>query len=371
MAHNDLLSSLGLAPDAIRRDPDTFSLSSASTSPAQSIIPLDGTPSRTQSPAPHDQAPESPKSTRGSHVSGADNIYSSSSVASTRPVSTTGIGSPTARTSVSSQVPSLAHKGQLDSMVESAHTVAASSNKSPQMKALTDAMNDVIAGDSHASSPVHSFEQGRPSSLLHRASTTSSTSSLGIKVRRDSLLLKAGDGPLVLGIALVDFNHSVGPRVEMAYPESLLLDEELCKILPFLALPDGAHQSTEDYSYFHLTLENLDQESTASTETAFGISCNKQIAVGDLIEKDADVSRSTVQKAVVVIASKPLFGLIRDRLGVVTSALFNQRDFRDTHILVDFYSTLDQSLKTQLTESGLYMGTNLCVTLMRSLASHP
>lgn len=41
--------------------------------------------------------------------------------------------------------------------------------------------------------------------------------------------------------------------------------------------------------------------------------------------KDEDVTRSTVQKAVVVLASKPLFGPIRDRLGVVTRALFEQR----------------------------------------------
>lgn len=46
----------------------------------------------------------------------------------------------------------------------------------------------------------------------------------------------------------------------------------------------------------------------------------------------------------------------RDRLCVVTNALFNQRDFRDTHILIDFATTLELSIKTQLTESGIYMG---------------
>ena len=34
----------------------------------------------------------------------------------------------------------------------------------------------------------------------------------------------------------------VGPRIELAEPASLLEDEEMCKLLPFLALPDGAHQ---------------------------------------------------------------------------------------------------------------------------------
>lgn len=35
--------------------------------------------------------------------------------------------------------------------------------------------------------------------------------------------------------------QKLGPTVEIAHPESMLDDEEMCKILPFLALPDGAH----------------------------------------------------------------------------------------------------------------------------------
>ncbi len=45
-----------------------------------------------------------------------------------------------------------------------------------------------------------------------------------------------------------------------------------------------------------------------------------------------------------------------DRLGVVTRALFSQRDFTDTSILDDFHSSLEPSLRGQMTESGLYMG---------------
>lgn len=71
------------------------------------------------------------------------------------------------------------------------------------------------------------------------------------------------------------------------------------------------------------------------------------------------MTRSTVQKAVVVLATKPLFGPIRDRLGVVTRALFAQRDFTDMSILDDFHTSLELSLRGQLTESGLYMGTSL------------
>lgn len=54
------------------------------------------------------------------------------------------------------------------------------------------------------------------------------------------MLLTPPDGPLVLGIALVDFNHFVGPKIEF-YEGEIFEDEETAKILPFLALPDGAH----------------------------------------------------------------------------------------------------------------------------------
>ncbi|CAG8773982.1 1517_t:CDS:2, partial [Acaulospora colombiana] len=87
------------------------------------------------------------------------------------------------------------------------------------------------------------------------------------------------------------------------------------------------------------------------------------IAASQLLVKSEEVTRSTVQKAVVILASKPVFGPIRDKLGVVTQALFNQRDFREMDILVDFFATLESSLRTQLTESGFYMGTSMHRTL--------
>lgn len=67
-------------------------------------------------------------------------------------------------------------------------------------------------------------------------------------------------GAAILGVAVVDFNHlvsypklvmhreltiEIGPTVEYAYPASLQAaianDEDLNRLLPFLALPDGAH----------------------------------------------------------------------------------------------------------------------------------
>ncbi|KAF5380691.1 hypothetical protein D9757_007039 [Collybiopsis confluens] len=172
------------------------------------------------------------------------------------------------------------------------------------------------------------------------------------KARPESILLQPPPGKLVLGIALVDFNHLVGPRIEWSKGE-VFEDEEIATMIPFLALPDGAHISAEDYSYFHIV------PSGSNPTTLFGISCNQQIAASALLVRMPDVTRSTVQKAVVVLASKPVFGPIRDKLGVVTTALFHQRDFSEVQILDDFESGLELSLRTQMTESGLYMGTNL------------
>lgn len=115
----------------------------------------------------------------------------------------------------------------------------------------------------------------------------------------------------------------------------------------------------------------------------FVLRCNQQIAASSLLVKSPDVTRSIVQKAVVVLASKPVFGpirlahyvqvtftatqtVLRDKLGVVTSALFNQRDFSDPSILDDFAISLEHSLRSQLTESGFYMGSSLCFLLLLS-----
>ncbi|KAF7794172.1 hypothetical protein EIP86_005303 [Pleurotus ostreatoroseus] len=207
-----------------------------------------------------------------------------------------------------------------------------------------------VSPSSYPPPPRQAADPGPRGSVASFASGSSALS-YSKKVRPESMLIKT-TGPLVLGIALVDFNHLVGPKIEYSKGD-ILEDEELAKILPFLALPDGAHQTVEDYSYFHLV------PSRPNPSTIFGISCNRQIRTSDLLVKDQDVTRSTVQKAVVVLAAKPLFGPIRDRLGVITRALFAQRDFSDMSILDEFHTSLELSLRGQLTESGLYMGTSL------------
>ncbi|CAG8090061.1 unnamed protein product [Penicillium olsonii] len=94
-------------------------------------------------------------------------------------------------------------------------------------------------------------------------------------------------------------------------------------LLPFMALSDGAHLSTEEFSYFTLCRK---ETPTIPATSLFGIACSRQIDASLLINRSADVTRSTVQKAVVVVTDTPQrVGQLREKLSVVTSAWFAQR----------------------------------------------
>uniref|UniRef100_A0A8D1K8Y7 AVL9 cell migration associated n=1 Tax=Sus scrofa TaxID=9823 RepID=A0A8D1K8Y7_PIG len=91
-------------------------------------------------------------------------------------------------------------------------------------------------------------------------------------------------GP-VLHIVVVGFHHKKGCQVEFSYPplipgdghDSHTLPEEW-KYLPFLALPDGAHNYQEDTVFFHLPPRS------GNGATVYGISCYRQIEAKELYE---------------------------------------------------------------------------------------
>ncbi|KAK3307611.1 transport protein Avl9-domain-containing protein [Chaetomium strumarium] len=142
-------------------------------------------------------------------------------------------------------------------------------------------------------------------------------------------------------VSVVDFHHARGPEVEMWFGVEEGHDpaaEYDWTLLPFMALSDGAHALTEDFSYFTLLRPATD---SAAATSLFGISCTRQIDAAQLLVRPADVTRSTVQKAVVVIADSPqYFGMLRERLSVVTKAWFAQREFTDVEILRRFQESL-------------------------------
>jgi 2,3-bisphosphoglycerate-independent phosphoglycerate mutase len=78
-----------------------------------------------------------------------------------------------------------------------------------------------------------------------------------------------------------------------------------------------------------------------------------------LLNRTADVTRSMVQKAVVVLASQPILGSVRSKLGLVTQAYFAQKDFSQLDILKSLYDNLQISTGHISIDNALYMGTCL------------
>jgi hypothetical protein len=67
--------------------------------------------------------------------------------------------------------------------------------------------------------------------------------------------------------------------------------------------------------------------------TTFGMACFRQIDATDLIEKTDDITRTKVQKAVVILSREPILPSIKNKLGLLTQAFFNQRDFSKTDLI--------------------------------------
>uniref|UniRef100_A0A8D1CAK2 UDENN domain-containing protein n=1 Tax=Sus scrofa TaxID=9823 RepID=A0A8D1CAK2_PIG len=164
-------------------------------------------------------------------------------------------------------------------------------------------------------------------------------------------------GP-VLHIVVVGFHHKKGCQVEFSYPplipgdghDSHTLPEEW-KYLPFLALPDGAHNYQEDTVFFHLPPRS------GNGATVYGISCYRQIEAKALKVRQADITRETVQKSVCVLSKLPLYGLLQAKLQLITHAYFEEKDFSQISILKELYEHMNSSLGgTSLEGSQVYLG---------------
>lgn len=164
-------------------------------------------------------------------------------------------------------------------------------------------------------------------------------------------------GP-VLHIVVVAFHHKKGCQVEFSYPplmpgeghDSNLLPEEW-KYLPFLALPDGAHNYQEDTVYFHLPPLSGDMK------CVYGVSCYRQIEAKALKVRQADVTRETVQKSVCVLSRVPLYGLLQAKLELITHAYFEEKDFSQISILKELYDHMNGSLRgSSLEGSQVFLG---------------
>uniref|UniRef100_A0A8C6SLE9 AVL9 homolog (S. cerevisiase) n=1 Tax=Neogobius melanostomus TaxID=47308 RepID=A0A8C6SLE9_9GOBI len=168
-----------------------------------------------------------------------------------------------------------------------------------------------------------------------------------------SRALRSGDeaeeGP-VLHIVVVGFHHKKGCQVEFSYPP-LVPD---WRYLPFLALPDGAHNYQEDTVFFHLPPLSAEQK------CVYGVSCYRQIEAKTLKVRQADVTRETVQKSVCVLSRVPLYGLLQAKLQLITHAYFEEKDFSQISILKELYEHMNGSLRGSSVEgSQVYLGQTL------------
>ena len=166
-------------------------------------------------------------------------------------------------------------------------------------------------------------------------------------------------------VLVVGFHHKKGAQIEYVYPETYSIPEisQKYKNLPHLALPDGAHNFNEETTYLLFP------------KGEYAVSHYRQIAKSDLIQDklDEDVTRNTVQKAVVVICQNPnnvnvnisdssntnsspssyLLGPVAKKLAIISKAYFEERDFSQTEVLKDLYDQFQQNARL-LTKESIY-----------------
>ncbi|CAN8074765.1 unnamed protein product [Agarophyton chilense] len=217
------------------------------------------------------------------------------------------------------------------------------------------------------------------------------------------------DASIVAHVVVVGFHAQLGHRIEFAYPRlrgtpilrspkisdtsdisadvsptiSRRISTELLKesglqensgtwgtlpaewaFMPLMALPDGVHEHHHDLVYFTLPPD------------VHCVSCFRQVdavdakthsaSAGHLYEQGV-AARGSVQKSVVLLCRKPLFGVLSDRLVPAVRAYFDQGDFARTDVLSSLYHSLNVSLSRPSLNSAdtLFHGLDLRAIIRR------
>ncbi|CAF3302750.1 unnamed protein product [Rotaria socialis] len=144
----------------------------------------------------------------------------------------------------------------------------------------------------------------------------------------------------VVHLIIIGFHHKKGHQIEYSYP---LLNEpidERWSNIGGLALPDGAHNRNKDLIYFHVPSIEQDQY---SNKTLFGIASYRQIDANTVINKEADVTRNSIQKSVCLILRKPVYGNISEELEMLTEKYFQEKNFNERKPFEDFVDKLNKN----------------------------
>jgi len=117
---------------------------------------------------------------------------------------------------------------------------------------------------------------------------------------------------------------------------------------------DGAHQSEEDFTFFILP-PTEDPEIPVHT-TVFGVASYRQVDVQKLSNRSSDMTRNTVQKAIVVLSTQPMFGHLRAPISFVNKLFFDQLDFTKLEIVQSFADSLPSTLFRKHELNSIYTG---------------
>ncbi|KYQ96701.1 putative protein tyrosine phosphatase [Tieghemostelium lacteum] len=154
-------------------------------------------------------------------------------------------------------------------------------------------------------------------------------------------------------IGIVGFHHQHGHRLEFIYPPISNQDLGMFdwNYLNYAALPDGCHNSNEDYCFFVMNETN---PTTVPSNKLYGIAYFKQKAIKDLPSEaiSIDDTRSTIQKSVVVLSNFPIFYSFKTQLSSATICYFNQGDFKNTEILVNWFNNKNKQFRE---DNNLYL----------------
>lgn len=243
--------------------------------------------------------------------------------------------------------------------------------------------NAQIAGANQINNPQQDYYDTSSKNLKEKANHSF----------QDELVEELDEGRIVKHIMVIGFHHKHGYQVDYCYPPlipggpvfstpSKPISLPSCwKTLPLICLPDGSHNYDSDTIYFtmpdnvqpsseaiHCPIEveqsekqqqpeNSNVKSNEGIKTIFGTACYRQIQADKLLNRTDDMTRVAVQKSVCVLSTKPLFGLIRSKLEMITHAYFEELDFSKVKILKLTYDNLNSLLsRDSVKDSATFLG---------------
>lgn len=134
--------------------------------------------------------------------------------------------------------------------------------------------------------------------------------------------------------------------------------------LPFMALPDGVHDSRSDVVFFTLP---PDVHCVSCFRQVDAIDAKTHSASSGNVYEQGVAARGSVQKSVVLLCRRPLYGVLAARLVPAVRAYFEQGDFATTDVLSSLYHSLNVSLcRPSLNDAGtLFHALDLRAVLRR------